>query len=126
MAILISGQSLKKSYGARPLFNGITFGLGDGERMGLIGPNGSGKSTLLRIFAGLENPDSGTVSRKSGLRLEYIAQEETFPAESSVEQILRQALDGLPLEDYEVEADIYMMLEQLAFPDPSQLAGNLS
>ena len=52
MAILISGQNLSKRYGARPLFEGLSFGLSDGERAGLIGPNGTGKSTLLKILSG--------------------------------------------------------------------------
>ncbi len=94
--------------------------------MGLIGPNGSGKSTLLRIFAGLDKPDSGAVSRKSGIRLEYVAQEDAFPPEKTVEQVLVGALAGLPLEDYERAAELSMMIERLAFPDPSQPAGMLS
>ena len=53
--MLLTGRNLAKSYGPRLLFAGITLGLSEGERVGLIGANGSGKSTLLRIFAGLEN-----------------------------------------------------------------------
>jgi ATP-binding cassette subfamily F protein uup len=126
MAILISGQSLTKSYGARPLFRDITFGVCDGERMGLIGPNGSGKSTLLRIFAGQETADSGAVSRKTGLRIEYVAQEEEFEPGATVEQILNGALADLPLEEYERGAELAIMQEQVAFPDLNQAAGTLS
>ena len=80
MAILLSCQDLSKSFGARPLFEGLSFGLSEGERTGLIGPNGTGKSTLLKILAGRETPDSGAVTPRRGLRLGYLAQQDRFEA----------------------------------------------
>ncbi|HEX5716014.1 MAG TPA: ATP-binding cassette domain-containing protein, partial [Thermoanaerobaculia bacterium] len=59
-AVLLTCESLTKGFGAHPLFEGLSFGLSEGDRVGLIGPNGSGKSTFLRILAGMEEPDSGT------------------------------------------------------------------
>ena len=56
--MLLTGRNLAKSIGPRMLFSGITLGLSEGERIGLIGANGSGKSTLLRIFAGLPSRSS--------------------------------------------------------------------
>jgi ABC transport system ATP-binding/permease protein len=56
---IISLEDVSKSYGIKPLFEGVTFGLDDGEKVGVIGTNGSGKSTLLRIIAGNEQPDTG-------------------------------------------------------------------
>ena len=56
--LLISCQSVTKSYGPQPLFSGISLGFFADERLGLIGPNGSGKSTLLKILAGTETCDS--------------------------------------------------------------------
>ena len=76
MAILLSCQKLAKSFGARPLFEGLSFGLSDGECTGLIGPNGAGKSTLLKILAASEKPDSGAVMPRRGLRLGYLAQQD--------------------------------------------------
>ena len=52
MALIESCTDLSKSFGSRVLFQGITLGISEGERLGLIGPNGSGKSTLLKILCG--------------------------------------------------------------------------
>src|SRR5438046_2501273 len=123
MPTLISGQGLTKSFGPRPLFREITLGVSDDERMGLIGPNGAGKSTLLRVFAGMEKPDSGAVSRKTGIRLAYVDQEDRFPPDLTVRQILAEALADIPLEDYERSAALTIMLDRFGFPDPSQTAG---
>src|SRR5579864_7349210 len=105
MGILLSCQNLSKSFGARPLFENLSFGLFEGERTGLIGPNGSGKSTLLRILAGLDTPDSGTLSLRRGLRVGYLAQTdrvEEAPAGLTVEKALSAGLEGLGLEEWDV------------------------
>jgi len=62
MAILLDAQQLTASFGARPLFEGVSFTVEDQERIGLIGPNGAGKSTLLRLIAEAEaaSPDGGS------------------------------------------------------------------
>ncbi len=62
-------SNLSKTFGARPLFEGLSFGVFEGERAGLIGPNGAGKSTLLKILAGLEKPDDGELAVRRGLRV---------------------------------------------------------
>lgn len=105
MAIQLSCQNLSKTYGARPLFEGLSFGLFEGERTGLIGPNGAGKSTLLKILAGIESPDGGELALRRGLNIRYLAQQDRFEDEdngSTVYEELTQALQGLGLEDYEI------------------------
>ena len=57
--LLLSCQDLAKAFGAPPLFEGLSFGIFEGDHIGLVGPNGSGKSTLLRILAGAEPPTAG-------------------------------------------------------------------
>jgi ATPase subunit of ABC transporter with duplicated ATPase domains len=67
---------ITKSYGARVVLDDVTFGVGVGDRLGLVGPNGVGKSTLLRIIAGLEPPDAGSVTRApASLTAGYLPQE---------------------------------------------------
>ncbi len=78
MAILVSAHQLNKSFAARPLFDGLTFSVETGERIGLIGPNGAGKSTLLRILAGRDTPDSGNLSLQRGLKVGYLEQVPQF------------------------------------------------
>ncbi|MEE8424267.1 MAG: ATP-binding cassette domain-containing protein, partial [Elusimicrobiota bacterium] len=74
--ILLSIKGIAKSYSIRPLFQGLSFGLFEGEKTGLIGPNGTGKSTLLRILARTEEPDEGEVIRRKGLKVAYLAQQD--------------------------------------------------
>jgi len=68
MALLVSCNSLSKTFGARTLFENLSLGISEGERLGLIGPNGSGKSTLLKILSGSLEPDSGSISLRRNTR----------------------------------------------------------
>ena len=118
MSILLSCRHLAKRFGVRPLFDGLSFGLAEGERTGLIGPNGTGKSTLLKILAGLETPDTGEVAMRRGLRVRYLAQKDFFteaPRGGTVREELAHALQGLGLEDYEIEMRIDAWLERSGF-----------
>jgi ATP-binding cassette subfamily F protein uup len=78
VGILLTAQGLAASFGARPLFEEVSFTVEDGERIGLIGPNGAGKSTLLRILAGALSADAGAVSRRRGLRIALVEQVPRF------------------------------------------------
>ena len=89
--LLISCQDLAKSFGAAPLFAGLSFGLFEGDHVGLVGPNGSGKSTLLKILAGLEPPSAGTRAARKRLRLGYVPQDPGFAPAATVESVLREA-----------------------------------
>jgi ATP-binding cassette subfamily F protein 3 len=72
---MIQLSGLTKRFGDRVLLDNVTWQVGDGDRVGLAGPNGSGKTTLLRILAGLDEPDSGTVVKPSGLTVGYLPQD---------------------------------------------------
>lgn len=72
---MLTVHHLYKTYGIQPILQDISFSISNSERIGLIGPNGSGKTTLMRILAGIEQPDSGTVtSTRAYLRMGYLAQ----------------------------------------------------
>ncbi len=81
---LINVHQLEKSFGSHMLFKDVSFGLDDGEHVGLVGPNGAGKSTLLRLLQGSVEPDSGIISRKRGLRVGYLEQTPTFKKNQTI------------------------------------------
>lgn len=84
MISYIQVENLTKSFGDKRLFDGISFGISDNQRVALIASNGAGKTTLLNILADLESPDAGTITYKKDLRIGYLEQSPDFPAELSV------------------------------------------
>lgn len=122
--LLISAQSISKSYGTQILFSGITLGFYEGERLGLIGPNGSGKSTLLKILAGTETPDNGQVAQAGSAHLVYLPQEDVFSPGATVETAL---VDALPGSRKEAGLNgIRDILREMAFADLQQQVETLS
>ncbi|MEG0441346.1 MAG: ATP-binding cassette domain-containing protein, partial [Oscillospiraceae bacterium] len=90
--MLLSAETITKSYGARTLLDGVSLYLDRGQRVGVVGVNGTGKSTLLRILAGADEPDGGKVSRDPNVRLEYLPQIPEFDGDNTV---LEQVFAGL-------------------------------
>ena len=82
---MIQLQSLSKSFGERVLLDAVTWQVSDGERVGLCGPNGAGKTTLLRMLAGLDEPDSGAITRPASLTVGYLPQDGLVHAGRTVE-----------------------------------------
>ncbi len=118
MAILINAHQLSLSFGSRPLFEGVSFSVDSGERVGLIGPNGAGKSSLLKILAGRQAPDSGTLSVQKGLKIGFLEQVPQFKAGITV---MEAALEGVydPY-DWEEIAPVQELLSRLDLADRSE------
>ena len=126
MGVLLSLQDGAKVYEGRVLFEGLSFGLDEGEGVGLIGRNGAGKSTLLRILAGREEPDAGRLTPRRGMVTGYVAQEEDFPAGATAREVLHRALAGPGLEPEMVETRAAAALGRAGFTDPDRPAAILS
>ncbi len=81
---LVNLEAVAKSYGVKPLLDGVSLGVGAGDRIGVVGLNGGGKTTLLEVLAGIEPADSGRVSRGRSLRQAVVTQRTELPAGSTV------------------------------------------
>ncbi len=104
---ILSLENVSKTFGIKPLFSAVSFGLDDADKIGVIGANGSGKSTLLRVIAGEEVADTGRVVLSTGRVVVYLSQNPPYDAQHTVmeavfagnNESLRQKL--AMLRDYE-------------------------
>jgi ATPase components of ABC transporters with duplicated ATPase domains len=110
MAHLLGAQDVRVEYPTSVVFDGITVGIGEGDKIGVVGPNGEGKTTLLRVLSGEQKPDSGVVIPRSDLRIGYLPQADNLDPEMTVSTVVvgdtaehvwagnlqtRQIIDGL-------------------------------
>jgi ATPase subunit of ABC transporter with duplicated ATPase domains len=109
---MLQASDLTKAYDGAPLFDGLSFVLGDGERAGLVGPNGVGKSTLLRLLAGVDRPDRGAVATGAAERIGWLAQEAP-DAGTTLGELLGAGLGEL----WTVRGELHALLARLAEGD---------
>jgi ABC transport system ATP-binding/permease protein len=114
---ILNAQGISKAFGAKPLFQDVSFTVSEGDRIGLIGPNGSGKSTLLRILAGTDVPDSGDLAVRKRLRLSYVAQDSKFASGESVRGVVERAMRDSTASDSQRGAHFAQILGQAGFGD---------
>lgn len=122
---LLNIENLTKSYTERKLFDGASFSLQEGEKVGIIGINGTGKTTLLRMIMGEEETDEGTVTRANHVVLRYLPQHPEFaPDKSSLDCVL----EGNVTEEnrWSIESEAKAMMTRLGIRDYLQPAGQLS
>ena len=100
---IVSLENVSKNYGFRPLFENVTIGLEDRDKVGIIGANGSGKTTFLRILAGLEEPDTGRVVRAKGKTLAFLSQNPAYDENLNVLETIFASSSGVmrTIRDYE-------------------------
>ena len=88
MVNLVNLESVDKSYGVRPLLDGVSLGVAAGDRIGVVGLNGGGKTTLLEVLAGLSEPDAGRVSQVRGLRMAVVTQRTELPEGHTIGEVV--------------------------------------
>ena len=86
MAHLLGAENIGIAFGTRTVLEGLSLGVDEGDRIGLVGRNGDGKSTLMRILAGLQEPDTGRVTRRGGVRVGVLDQQDRLDPEHTVRQ----------------------------------------
>ena len=113
MASYLQIEALTKSYGDRMLFEDVTFGIDEGDKIGLIAKNGTGKSTLLKIIASKEDADSGNITFRNDLRVAYLDQIPDFGTSAVVRDVLTQHAPKEITERDEYVARLERTLHQL-------------
>ena len=117
-------EGLTKSFGDRMLFADVTFGVYQGDKIGIIAQNGKGKSTLLSIIAGDMDYDSGNVVFRTGLKVGYLQQMPEFAGDMTVLQAVMPAM--LSPEDWDIEDRAKQILSQFKINDFAQPICQLS
>ena len=88
---LLNVENISKTYSEKVLLNNVSFGINEGDKIGIIGLNGSGKSTLLKIVTGRDEFFDGSITKGKGVRVEYLEQNSEFDADAT---ILQQIFKG--------------------------------
>ena len=118
---IINIEHISKIFGGKVIFDDVSCGISEGEKIGVIGINGTGKTTLLRVLA--EQPDEGQVITQNGIRIAYLQQNPAFPEEKTV---LSYVTDGMWDMDWTLQSEAKSMLNQLGIVDHEQPLAELS
>lgn len=119
-------EELTKSYGDRMLFDSITFGVNEGDKIGVIAKNGTGKSTLLRLLSGAEAPDSGKITYRNDLRVGFLEQNPVFTPELTILENVITAIPEHDHEEWDKEDKAKQMLSQLGIDNHNASIDHLS
>ncbi|SHO53055.1 ABC-F family ATP-binding cassette domain-containing protein [Anaerocolumna xylanovorans] len=122
---LLNIEKMSKSFTDKILFDKVSLGINEGDKIGVIGINGTGKSTLLKIIAGLEETDEGGVVKGKNIRIEYLPQIPEF--DESLNILENVVKDKKAKEEYrDLEGEAKAMLLKLSIPDVTESTAALS
>lgn len=116
-------EHISKIYGEKNIFEDVSFGIHEGDKIGVIGINGTGKTTLLKMIAGLETPDEGRVITQNGLRITYLPQNPEFP---DGETVLSYVCSGHKAWNWNTESEAKTVLTRLSVFDFEEPIAHLS
>lgn len=100
---LLNIEHISKVFGEKIIFDDASFGIQEGDKIGIIGINGTGKTTLLKMIAGIETPDQGNIIRQNGLKIAYLPQNPKFPVDATV---YSYAQDGKEETNWKVQSNL--------------------
>jgi ATPase subunit of ABC transporter with duplicated ATPase domains len=125
--VVVEAKDVKKGYGERVLFDGLTFALPPGGIVGVIGPNGAGKTTLFRMITKQETPDNGTIKVGESVQLGYVDQSrDSLDGKKNVWEEISGGLDQLMLGKREVNSRGYCSAFNFKGADQQKKVGQLS
>lgn len=107
---ILNIEHVSKIFGEKIIFDDVSYGIHEGDKIGIIGINGTGKTTILKMIAGLEEPDKGQIITQNGLRITYLPQTPEFPPEST---ILDYVADGKWQKDWATASEAANVLNKL-------------
>lgn len=111
---ILNIEHVSKIFGEKKIFDDVSYGIHEGDKIGIIGINGTGKTTLLKIIAGLEETDEGEVIKQNGLRITYLPQNPEFPEGATV---LDYVVNGKLHMDWNTESEAKTVLNKLGIAD---------
>lgn len=120
---ILNLEHISKIFGEKTIFDDVSYGIHEGDKIGIIGINGTGKTTLLKMIAGLEPPDEGQVIMQNGLRITYLPQNPVFPEKAD---ILSYVADGSEAQDWNTESEAKTVLNKLGITDHKEEIAHLS
>ncbi len=125
--VVIEAEGLRKSFGERLLFEGLSFRLPPGGIVGIIGPNGAGKTTLFRMLVGQEKPDAGTLRIGDTVKLAYVDQSrESLDPKKTVWEEISDASDTIQVGSYSTPSRTYCARFNFRGTDQQKRVGELS
>jgi energy-dependent translational throttle protein EttA len=125
--VVIEANNISKAFGDKLLVNDLSFKLPPGGIVGIIGPNGAGKTTLFRMMAGLEQPDSGTLTLGQTVELAYVDQlRDDLDAKKTVFEEISDGLDIITVGKYETPSRSYVGRFNFKGADQGKRIGDLS
>ena len=120
---ILNIEHVSKIFGEKVIFDDVSYGIHQGDKIGIIGINGTGKTTILKIIAGLEEPDEGQIIMQNGLRITYLPQNPEFPPNAT---ILDYVADGKWQRDWATASEAANILNKLGITDHEEKIEHLS
>lgn len=111
---ILNIEHISKNFGEKLIFDDVSYGIHEGDKIGIVGINGTGKTTFLKMIAGLEEPDNGQIIHQNGLRITYLPQNPEFPEGANV---LDYVADGKWEQDWNTESEAKTVLTRLGITE---------